>query len=223
MNIQTFTLILKTSNPVRESPEKLRGYIGNHFKEHPLLHHHLEEGLNLYQYPRVQYKIIGGTPIIMGIEEGVEVLREISGDIKELVLGKTIYQIEEKQTIERKQDFKVVGELKQYYFATPWLALNEKNYGTYLRTNPKDRVKLLHHILIGNILSISKSLGYVVLDRVKVRTNVRPIKVRSKGISLVGFTGEFQANFMIPEYLGLGRSVSRGFGAVVGIKLKIAH
>ncbi|MHC1583240.1 MAG: CRISPR-associated endonuclease Cas6 [Methanosarcinales archaeon] len=201
---------------MKESPEKLRGYIGNRFKEYPLLHHHPEEGLNLYQYPRVQYKIIGGTPIILGIEEGVEVLRETSGDLEELVLGKTVYQIEEKQTIERKQEFKVAGELKQYCFATPWLALNEKNYKTYLQTGTGDRVNLLHHILVGNLLSISKSMGYVVLEKVKVRTNVRPVKVRSKGIPLLGFTGEFQANFLIPEYLGLGRSVSRGFGVVVG-------
>jgi len=161
--------------------------------------------------------------IILGIEDGVEVLRAISGDIQELVLGKTIYQIEEKQTIERRQDFRVVDELKQYYFATPWLALNEKNYETYLQSSPKDKVMLLHQILVGNLLSISKSLAYVVLDRIQVRTNVKPIKTRSKGIPLVGFTGEFRTNFIIPEFLGLGRSVSRGFGVVVKGRLEIPH
>ncbi|MBU4492692.1 MAG: CRISPR-associated endonuclease Cas6, partial [Euryarchaeota archaeon] len=33
-----------------------------------------------------------------------------------------------------------------------------------------------------------------------------------KGIPLIGFNGEFQINFMIPEYFGIGKSVSRGFG-----------
>ena len=28
------------------------------------------------------------------------------------------------------------------------------------------------------------------------------------------FTGKFQANFQIPEYLGIGKSVSQGYGAV---------
>jgi len=35
---------------------------------------------------------------------------------------------------------------------------------------------------------------------------------------MLGITGEFMANFAIPDYLGLGKSVSRGFGAVVGIR-----
>jgi len=35
---------------------------------------------------------------------------------------------------------------------------------------------------------------------------------------MLGITGEFMANFAIPDYLGLGKSVSRGFGAVVGVR-----
>lgn len=31
---------------------------------------------------------------------------------------------------------------------------------------------------------------------------------------MIGFTGEFLVNFDIPDLLGLGKSVSRGFGAV---------
>jgi hypothetical protein len=41
----------------------------------------------------------------------------------------------------------------------------------------KNKVKLLHQILAGNLLSISKSLGYVVLSQIKVRTKVSPLKV----------------------------------------------
>ncbi len=66
--------------------------------------------------------------------------------------------------------------------------------------------------LIGNLLSISKSLGYVVLEQIKIRTKLSPVKVYSKGIPLIGFEGEFQTDLMIPDYLGIGRSVSRGFG-----------
>jgi CRISPR/Cas system CSM-associated protein Csm3 (group 7 of RAMP superfamily) len=31
---------------------------------------------------------------------------------------------------------------------------------------------------------------------------------------MIGFTGEFLVNFDIPDLLGLGKSVSRGYGAV---------
>ena len=39
-----------------------------------------------------------------------------------------------------------------------------------------------------------------------------------KDVSMLGIECEFMANFAIPDYLGLGKSVSRGFGAVVGMK-----
>lgn len=214
MNLQTLTLILKTKDPVTESPEKLRGFIGNKFKDYPILHQHVENGKNSYQYPKVQYKIIEGTPVILGIEEGAEILKEISWDIEDIILGKMTYKIEERQIIEKSQEFGCSDSLSQYMFIVPWIALNELNYDSYLKFDPKNKVKLLHQILAGNLLSISKSLGYVVLNQIKVRTKVSPIKVYSKGIPLIGFNGEFQINFMIPEYLGIGKSVSRGFGVV---------
>ncbi|VVB93605.1 Uncharacterised protein [uncultured archaeon] len=212
MNLQTLTLILKTKNPVTEGPEKLRGFFGNRFREYPILHQHAENGTNFYQYPKVQYKIIEGTPVILGIEEGAEILKDISWEIEELILGKATYRIEERQIIERTQEFGCSDKPQQYMFVVPWIALNEKNYESYLQSDPKNRVTLLHRILVGNLLSISKSLGYVVLGQIKVKTKLSPVKVISKGIPLIGFEGGFQTNFMIPEYLGIGKSVSRGFG-----------
>jgi hypothetical protein len=41
---------------------------------------------------------------------------------------------------------------------TPWLALNEKNYEQYMKFGTwSERKELLENILIGNILSVSKS------------------------------------------------------------------
>jgi len=39
-----------------------------------------------------------------------------------------------------------------------------------------------------------------------------------KGVDMLGIECEFMANFAIPDYLGLGKSVSRGFGAVAGMR-----
>ncbi len=213
MNIRTFTLILKTNEKVEESAEKLRGYIGNKFSQYPILHHHSKEKY-IYSYPLVQYKILEGTLIIIGIEEGAETLRDVYGEIHQLTLGTNTYKIIEKQTIEKEQEFGLTGEMQQYRFLTPWLALNEKNYENYKKLNGRNKIILLHKILIGNLLSISKSLEYVVLDEVKVKTNVEPVKTVSKAIPLIGFIGEFQVNFHIPDILGIGKSVSRGFGTV---------
>ena len=40
-----------------------------------------------------------------------------------------------------------------------------------------------------------------------------------KGTKVTGIRGEFTTTFAIPDFLGLGKSVSRGYGAVVGLKL----
>ncbi|MEA3323650.1 MAG: CRISPR-associated endonuclease Cas6 [Euryarchaeota archaeon] len=39
-----------------------------------------------------------------------------------------------------------------------------------------------------------------------------------KGVSMPGIMCEFMANFAIPVYPGLGKSVSKRFGTVVGVK-----
>lgn len=213
MNLKTFTLILKTDKKVEEYAEKLRGYVGNEFSQYSILHHHAKEKY-IYSYPLVQYKILEGTPIIIGIEEGAETLKEIHGEIDHLFLGKNTYNIIEKQTFEKEQEFGLTEDMQQYRFLTPWLALNEKNYENYKKLNGRNKIMLLHKILIGNLLSISKSLEYVVLDEVNVKTNVEPVKTVSKAIPLIGFTGEFTVNFHIPDLLGIGKSVSRGFGTV---------
>ncbi|MFQ6084425.1 MAG: CRISPR-associated endonuclease Cas6, partial [Candidatus Aminicenantia bacterium] len=63
--------------------------------------------------------------------------------------------------------------------------------------------------------SMSKSLGYTVPEPIKANiTNLREVKIYLKGIPMIGFLGTFSVNFNIPDYWGLGKSVSRGFGTI---------
>jgi hypothetical protein len=62
---------------------------------------------------------------------------------------------------------------------------------------------------------MSKSLDYQVPDRINCKTDVRIRKGRQKDTNIMTFIGTFSVNFLIPEYLGVGKSVSRGFGAVI--------
>ena len=99
MKLKTLKLTLKSDRPVKEDAAKLRGFFATRFNEYvvaeadplkqglkheyALLHHHinvaeaypLKQGLKhvdklLYRYPRIQYKIIEGTAVVLGIEEG---------------------------------------------------------------------------------------------------------------------------------------------------------
>lgn len=59
--------------------------------------------------------------------------------------------------------------------------------------------------------------GYIYsYPLVQYKLNVRPIKkpVDCKGNKFIGFMGNFKVNFELPDYIGLGKGVSRGFGTV---------
>ena len=215
MYIQTLLLVLNTDKKVTESTEKLRGYIGNKFKDNFFLHQHLDDSKILYNYPKIQYKIIDGVPSIFGIEEGVDALNDISEQIEELVLDKTTYKLKGKPIkVEKKQNFGISENYIKYQFIVPWVALNQRNYELYKNASQSHKEKILEKVIVGNLLSVSKSLDYVVTEEIITKTKFSPLPVYLKGIPVIGFEGEFQTNFLIPDYFGLGKSVSRGFGTV---------
>ena len=213
MELTTATLVMVTDKPVKESGTYLRGFIGNKYRERLLLHHHLEKAC-LYQYPKVQYKVFDGTPIILGLCEGSDELKKIAFDFDKLTLNSNRYKVVKRQFIEGKQSFGSLLKPKNYQFLTPWIALNEENYSKYSKMNSKEQTLLLHKILIGNILSAAKSFDYVVLEEIFVKTEVKPVPIVYKGFSMIGFLGRFTVNFDLPEYIGLGKGVSQGFGTV---------
>jgi len=215
MNLKILVLVLNTEKAVNEDASKLRGYIANRFKEYPVLHHHIEEVSYLYTYPRVQYKIIEGTAIILGIEEGVEVLKKISDDITELGLGKSVYKVESIQMNLMNAEFGACRANHHYKFITHWLALNPANYERYKGMSDwKEKKEFLNGILVGNPLSMCKSLDYVVTSKLYVHSRLDDEQVEYKGVPVIGFTGEFRVNFQIPDFFGLGKGVSQGFGVV---------
>jgi len=221
MDIKTLVLTLKTDKPIEESASKLRGYIGEKFPEYPILHHHVQEVGYLYTYPRVQYKILGGTPMILGIEEGAEVLKKISGDIEELQLGKSSYKVNEIQMNQINAEFGPCRENLHYKFLTPWLALNPENYQKFQEMRDwKEKKIFLNGILIGNILSMCKGLDFIVKRELYAHSHLDEQTVEYKAIPLIGFTGEFKVNFRIPDLFGLGKGVSQGFGTVGAIDRK---
>jgi len=215
MNLKVLVMVIKTDRAVREDAAKLRGFIGNSFPEYLLLHHHIDYTDNLYTYPRVQYKIISGTPLVIGVEDGVDVLKEISDDLEELKLGRSIYRIKSLQMNQFNADFGKCRENIRYRFLTPWLALNSGNYERYRCIRDwKEKKEFLNSILVGNILSMSKGLNYIVMGKLYAHSLIDEDRVRYKAISHTGFMGEFKINFRIPDLLGIGKAVSHGFGTI---------
>jgi hypothetical protein len=86
MHLKTLRLTLKSDRPVEETSAKLRGFFATRFTEYALLNQHINVDKLLYRYPRIQYKILEGEAVVLGIEEGAEVLKEIYDKYDELTL-----------------------------------------------------------------------------------------------------------------------------------------
>ncbi|MBM4146280.1 MAG: hypothetical protein FJ240_08415 [Nitrospira sp.] len=216
MIIKQAILKLHTDTPLAGHGNSLRGYIANQFPQFDMLHNHNKDETLLYLYPRIQYRIIDGIAYLIGIDEGVPLIRLIEEKINSITLKDHDYTIKKKELVSEDSQFGISESLINYCFINPWLALNEKNYHEYMKMgSQRKRYSILRDILKGNLLSLSKSLGYVVDEQIKVATLLLEENECSlKGTPMLGFLGTFSVNFEIPDYWGIGKSVSRGFGTV---------
>ena len=214
MILHTLTLTLGSTRPIHGSAAELRGVFATRFNEYAELHQHNADKF-IYRYPVVQYKMIRDVPTVIGINEGADVLMQIYDEYQEIRLGVNTYQIVDRGILPRDEEFGISDKVLSYEFETPWLALNQENYHTFYGLKSEEvRDDFLRKTLTGNIISMSKSLHYQVPDRITCDLSVTMRKDHLKDVSVMTFMGTFHTNFIIPEFLGLGKSVSRGFGAV---------
>lgn len=196
---------------------KLRGYFGTLFQEHsPLLHNHLETGENAYRYPLVQYKVLSGVPTLTGLNEGADLLIGLFLKIKELKIGERSYPVLQKNIESKTANIGLSEDLHAYRFETLWMALSQRNYAAYITEAAEQQPKHLKAILTGNILSFFKSMNYRAEANVMV--NLKIIAEREtqfKNNAMLAFEASFVTNVVLPEYIGLGKSVARGFGTII--------
>jgi len=197
---------------------KLRGFFGSLFKEHsPLLHNHYDSGQLRYRYPLIQYKVIDKVPMLIGIEEGAELLPQLFLKIQELDIDGKIYPVNAKNIETGKEEVGFTDELKEYQFKTLWMSLNQKNHQIYIQLKTKEeKEKLLNRLIIGNILGFYSNIKMQLKpeERLLARVDVQEKSTKFKGNEMLAFSGSFVVNALLPNLIGLGKSVSRGFGTV---------
>src|SRR5690606_20917709 len=130
------------------------------------------------------------------------------------------FEITERSLRLKKQDFGLTKSLYFYEFLTPWLALNKENKEKFFETrNPEEQKEILRKTLVGNLLSMSKAFGYTVPDIIKCDVNVEINRSKYKNLDFTSFTGGFMTNFLIPDFIGIGKGVAKGFGTVRKIRM----
>ena len=199
----------------RRDSHKLRGYFAGLFRDRStLLHNHFEDGSHIYRYPLVQYKVLENIPTLIGLEEGARLLIELFMEIREIEIAGQPFPVTSKNISSRECDVGINGQLYEYRFLAPWMALNQENHKLYLQETEPQRKARLHKILCSNMLSFMKGIDYFEEQQILSNVTVQEVPVRFKNQPMIGFTGRFSTNVQLPDFIGLGKSVSRGFGTI---------
>lgn len=218
MDLKILTITFEGNRLEKRDIPKVRGYIASKFPEYLEFHNHIGDNKFKYGYPVIQYKTFNGVPGVMAINEASKTLIQAFYEIDRIDLKETVMDIVEKGYIVKKCEFGTSDYMISYRFLSPWMALNQKNYNEYQKADEHGRIDILKKILTGNLISMSKYFGYTVDKQIHVLVKLKPGIVNYKNNSMTAFLGEFMTNFHIPDYLGIGKSVSRGFGTVIRIK-----
>lgn len=190
-------------------------------RENIMFHNHIDDEKFVYKYPLIQYKAIRKQPTIFCLDAGVDEIHHI--------FNKKSWQI---NLAGRQVDLKVdrldlktitlnVWDRPFDYTIFNWQALNEKNYRQYLQLKtPGEKKELLQKILTGNILSFAKGIDWHIEQQIKIdikevtNENIRKMKQVHVGALDVAFS----CNVFLPNFIGLGKGVSTGFGIVKQVK-----
>jgi len=212
------TLLLNNIYLKPSQIHKFRGFVGNIFRDHDLIHNHdLKTGKPIYRYPLIQFKLIDKKPAIIAItDRAVSIFSEIFMKLDKIIIENTVIPVFEKDLKVEEVEFGYSDEIFMYEFASPWIGLNQKNFIKYNDAGREEKNEILKRVMTGNILSMAKYLDCWLSKEEKIQIDIKlkKTKINLKGKSMTTFNGIFKTNFCLPDYLGLGKSVSRGFGAV---------
>ncbi|MEA3451811.1 MAG: CRISPR-associated endonuclease Cas6 [Bacteroidota bacterium] len=193
-------------------------------RESILFHNHTKDGFR-YKYPLIQYKRINKKAAIICIEEGVDEIHKFFENPNWQV---KLYE----QEVELKVDKLFVNQFNMNvwdklfpYRIFNWVALNEKNQKAYEEMDSlADKIHLLERIMTANILSFAKGINWHIEADKKIEIKISKIlyegTTKYKKIHRPVFDVEFKTNVFIPNFIGLGKAASHGYGIVHSMKKK---
>ena len=219
---KTRVFLIRFKNEISfKDVQKLRGAIMNRVTQHDQILFHNHDGDSFrYSYPLILYKRIQKKAAVLCINEGADVIGEfLSANSFEVILGDRNVVLEV-ETIFPKISIVQTWDSVFKYRINNWLALNSINYKQYTAMEGiAEKTLFLEKILIGNLLSFAKGVGIEVKDEILCKLiSVEPYRLAVvKGVKMMSFNAVFSTNMSIPDYIGLGKHVSIGYGTVTKI------
>ena len=186
-------------------------------REEVAFHNHISDTKFVYQYPLIQYKTVYGQPAIVCLEEGVDEIHKLfeQRNWKIKLLGETIDLKVDR--LDLKTTTLNVWDKYFNYSIYRWQALNDKNYKEYNNLQSlTEKISMLERILTGNILSFAKGIEWHIEQPVKLSISDVALERlnKMKDIQVAVLDIQFRCNVALPDWIGLGKGVSKGFGVV---------
>lgn len=193
---------------------QLRGALAEAFVDDDLFHqHNPASGKLLYRYPVVQYRWRAGQGLVVGWGEVAGRLLTMPWLDLALQLGSESVMVSDAALILRHEPFEVSECLLRYRFMTPVLLFKSENYRRYQGMDKTGQRMERDRLLVSNLLTAMRGLDVTFPERLYATfTQIKTQICRYKGQDLLGISGEFFSNAILPDGLALGHAVSHGFG-----------
>lgn len=216
--VDTTTLTFSQLRLHPTDAEKLRGYFAKNFgKDSVLFHNHTDGGFR-YAYTLIQYKVLRGVPTIIGLADGAAQVMQTFLNLETIELDGQTVRVDDKELQVNKVKAGVISELREYRLASPLWMFNQDNYKKYRALPETEQPAFVKQLMNSHLVTALRGIGCEVdRDKARIMLSVRLEQkmVNAKNNRMQMYVGSFTANVALPEGIGIGKSVSKGFGTVV--------
>ncbi len=205
---------------------RFRGFLNQQLGwQDALFHNHTDQPNGvIYRYPRVQYRMHRGRAALFGIGEGFDALQTfLNGHLDDL--PEPFWQLERTEQRTRLE----LTDAECVYHIHHWLGLNtiRNRDGSVLNleevydemTTSDERRAMLERILTAQLLKFCGEMGCrLPTGKLRVRveaaeeTGLRTLNSQTGQTRFRSFQLQYISNLQLPDYLALGKGVSKGYG-----------
>ncbi len=221
--LRTLSVTFDSQLPPWELP-RFRGAMAHKVGlQHEWFHNHNHDTGGFHQrYPLIQYKVNardgGFQPMLLCVEEGVEEAHHFFSQPEwGLQVGQTHHEMRIAKLDVQQYTLNVWEDQQFHYRLHNWQALNTENYLEFRKlTSLSKRLAFLEERLAAQILTFARGVDWEVPRHFDVEiTSLNSEKwVPYKGVKVLAFTVEFSGNLSLPDWIGLGKGGSVGWGVV---------
>jgi hypothetical protein len=209
--MKTLLVIFKNIPLKHREIEKLKVALNNSLDwQNDILHNHTPEKGFKYRYPLVQFRSFENHAALFAVGEGVSFLLDLlSSDYLPEMFSSNYQIFKDNKAIQM-----VEKPLK--YQLSHFIGFNKENFEKWKSLETlHEQINFLEQNIANHILNFCFEFGFTVPNK-SLEVNILKMK-STDGISLKSnkmrcFEVIFKANIHLPEFLGLGRYKSMGYG-----------